>query len=76
MSAPPGSKVEEGMEGPRWASGVRGRSAPAAAYTQVGFQLIERATTYVLPPQDGQPHSCPAMTAEVNPSAVRQGGRA
>jgi ribosomal protein S18 acetylase RimI-like enzyme len=51
--------------------------APALTYTQAGFQLSERATTYVLPPQDGQARSRPpATTAEVNPRAVRQGGRA
>ena len=50
--------------------------APAAAYTQAGFQLLERATTYVLPLHDGQTRSGPAVTtAEANPSAVRQGGR-
>ncbi len=46
--------------------------APASAYAQAGFQLVERATTYVLPPQDEQTRSGPqATTAEVNPSAVR-----
>ena len=48
--------------------------APASAYTQAGFQLVERATTYVLPPQDGQTRSGPpATTKELNPRAVRQG---
>ena len=28
--------------------------APSSAYTQAGFHVMERATTYVLPPRDGQ----------------------
>ncbi len=51
--------------------------APASAYTRAGFQLVERATTYVLPPQDGRTRPArPPRRRSPTPSALRHGGGA